>query len=125
MAHIEAQETNGSVVTFVRGRQYRPTWKRTPNALERTKTAAKKKRVCLLSSFAAKMLENWNVPQPCFGEACTHAHFTRDEVSKMVSAGDLRWVGTGENVAAWREARELRTVISAGMPVVQWVPVGS
>lgn len=113
------------MVTFVRGRQYRPTWKRATDALARIKTTAKKKRICLLSAHSAKMLENWNVSQPCFGEACTHAHFTRDEVGKMVAEGDLRWVGQGENVAAWREARELRTVISAGMPVVQWVPVGS
>ena len=113
------------MVTFVRGRQYRPTWKK-PNLINLARGQAKqRRRICLLSQHAAKMLENWGVSQPCFGEACTHAHFTRDEITKMVAEGDLRWVGIGENVAAWREARELRTVISAGMPVVQWVPVGS
>lgn len=91
MAHIEAQQTNGSVTTFVRGRVYRPTWKKPTQTLsDRTRAAAKqRRRVCLLSAYQAKQLENWNQSQPCYGEGCRHAHFTRDE--SRCSYHDVTW----------------------------------
>src|ERR1700724_52538 len=127
MARVEAVQTNGCVTTHVRGREYRftPTHKPTKNLLQRMKVATKRRRICVLSHHGAQQLENWNQNQPCFGPGCHHAHYTRDEVDAMVTAGDLRWVGGGENVAAWREPRELAARKSGGVMTMQWVPVGS
>lgn len=123
MAHVEAIETNGSVVTRVRGREYRytPNHKPTRNLMQRMKVATRRRRICVLSHHGAQQLENWNQNQPCFGPGCHHAHYTRDEVEKMVSAGDLRWVGAGENVAAWREPRFLAIRQSGPVTTIQWV----
>lgn len=123
MAHVEIRQTNSSVVTFVRGRVYRNDPKPTTHTLHnRTQVkAVRRRRICVLSHFAGKQLENWYVSQPCHGPKCHHSHHTREEVEKMVRDGELRWVGQGENVAAWRRPRYLAVRQSGPVTCVQLV----
>lgn len=122
MAHIEVVQTGARVSTHVRGRVYRNDFKLKHTLVTRTSLQAKqRRRICVLSHVAALGLENWQISQPCFGPTCYHSHFTRDEVGEMVAAGDLRWVGNGQNVAAYRAPRFLAIRKSGPVACVQLV----
>lgn len=122
MAHIEVVQTGARVSTHVRGRVYRNDFKPKHTLATRTSLKAKqRRRICVLSHHAALGLENWNISQPCFGPTCYHTHFTRDEVEQMVCAGDLRWVGNGQNVAAYQAPRFLAIRQSGPVTCVQLV----
>ena len=118
MAHLETIQTGFRVVTHVRGRVYRDqAGRKKPEQTlaSRIRTHAKqRRRVCLLSAFAAEQLEQWGANHPCYGSLCNHAHHTRARIVMLVKSGDLRWVGAGENVAAWIDHREWKGVPSGG-----------
>ena len=126
MAHIESVSTGNHVITFVRGRIYRDqgSQKKKPEQTlqSRIRHAAKqRRRVCLLSTEAAYALEQFHVSQACFGATCQHAHHTRSRIVALVKSGDLRWVGAGENVAAWVDGRIWKGAPSQGYQVMQLV----
>jgi hypothetical protein len=125
IAHIESVSTGFHVITHVRGRVYRDQGrpKKPEQTLQsRIKHAAKKRRrICLLSSRAAEALEQFHVSQPCFGNGCQHAHHTRARIALLIKSGDLRWVGNGENVAAWVDGRTWKGVPSQGYQTMQLV----
>lgn len=126
MAHIETVSTGFHVITHVKGRVYRDQGsmrKRPEQSLNaRIRHAAKqRRRVCLLSTEAAYALEQFHVSQPCSGDGCNHAHHTRDRINALVKSGDLRWVGAGENVAAWVDGRVWKGVPSEGYQTMQLV----
>ncbi len=70
-----------------------------------------RRRVCVLSRHAMRMLETWGASQPCYGPRCDHGHLSRDVVDELVREGILRYVGTGRMVAGYTYGREWR-----GMP---------
>ena len=105
MAQIQVTQTGDRIETRIRGRvfRYAPV---APRSKER-------RRVCVLSAHAARMLECWGEEQPCHGPKCTHGHQSRDEVNKLVREGILRLVPNSEgNVASYSYAREWRGVLS-------------
>lgn len=69
--------------------------------MRRMNKPKKRRHVCVLNWTAAEQLEGYGVSQPCFGPACQHAHHTRARIEMLVKAGELRWIGLGQNVAAW------------------------
>lgn len=104
MAHIEHVQTGFRVVTHVKGRVYRHESgrRKVRTVAQRLQPGVKKRRhVCVLNWTAAEQLEGYGVSQPCFGPACQHAHHTRARIEMLVKAGELRWIGLGQNVAAW------------------------
>jgi len=122
MATIETTQTGDRIETHVRGRVFRfaPKAKCQPQ-----RSAVKeKRRICVLSVHAARQLA-WGYSQPCYGATCTHGHWTRDAVEKMVADGQMEWVaGSGKNVAAWVSSRTWQPAPSAGMTVMQLVVGG-
>ena len=111
MAHIERVQTGLRIETRIRGRVFRFA----PKA-KRVHVQAKSKerrRVCVLSAYAGRMLEHWETEQACFGPKCTHTHQTRLEVDRMVAEGILRYVpGSERNVAAYSFGRTWKGVPS-------------
>jgi hypothetical protein len=106
MAHIEQVHTGFKVVTHVRGRVYRDQGSERVRPSQTLKDrikplAVKRRTVCVLSAQSAAQLQEFNINQPCHGPECTHAHHTRNRIRRLIESGDLRWVGNGENVAAW------------------------
>lgn len=127
MAHLETVTIGLRVITYVRGRQYRQDIQQQakPRTVATRIVAKPKRTVCLLDADAAYALEHFNHAQPCYGEKCTHQHHLRSTIAALVKAGDLRWVGAGQNVAAWRDARELVVCRSGNMAAVQLKEVGA
>src|SRR5581483_12383901 len=124
MATIETTQTGGRVVTYVRGRAFRfaPKAKR----VMRRSVVKEQRRICVLSASSHRRLL-WGYQQPCYGDACTHAHWTRDAVEQMVADGQMEWVeGSGKNVAAWARSRTWKPVRSGGHagPTVLQLVVG-
>jgi hypothetical protein len=117
LAHQTTTETSGRIVTLTRGREFRFA-KKTKGQKISTK---ERRRVCVLDATAGRQLEHWNKSQPCYGPGCQHTHQTREEVMKMVRAGTLKWIGKGNNVAAYTEGREWRPKMSEGFEVLQLV----
>jgi hypothetical protein len=119
LAHIETVQTGFRVVTHVRGRVYRnqPGRKIGPEQTLKAKikpNAVQRRRVCLLSAHDALLLESDGVSQPCHGPACRHGHHTRAKIESLVARGELRWIGEGQNVAAWPESKRWKGVPSGG-----------
>jgi hypothetical protein len=79
----------------------------------------KQEKVCVLSRFAGRQLEHWDIQQPCHGRKCRHKHMRLDEVTKLVAQGVLRWIGPNMTIAAYTEHREWRRASSAGYTVMQ------
>lgn len=107
MAQIQVTQTGDRIETRIRGRvfRYAPV---APRSKER-------RRVCVLSAHAARMLECWGEEQPCHGPKCTHGHQSRDEVSKLVRDGILTFVAGSEgNVARYTYGRTWKGVPSGG-----------
>ena len=124
MAHIEQVSTGFHVITHVRGRVYRDKGRPSVEQSLRSRirpNAKQRRRICLLSTEAANALEQFFVSQPCHGDKCTHAHHTRSRIVALVKQGDLRWVGAGENVAAWVDGRTWKGVPSQGYQTMQLV----
>ena len=106
LAHLEQTTTGFKVITHVRGRVYRKDRGHFTKPSQSLKArvslgAVKRRTVCVLSALAADQLESWGINQPCHGPTCTHAHHTRARIRMFIESGELRWVGNGENVAAW------------------------
>ena len=101
MAHLETIRTGFRVETRVRGRVYRSGGDVGRRRVRVERKTVQRRLVCLLSSKAAWLLEEFSISQPCHGPECNHAHHTRAKIQALVQAGELRWVGKGQNVAAW------------------------
>ncbi|MGA8730299.1 MAG: hypothetical protein WB608_16210 [Terracidiphilus sp.] len=120
MAHLETVQTGFTVVTHVRGREYRnrPGEPKHPQNLLRRMNKTKQRRiVCVLSARGAEQLEAWGINQPCHGPLCSHGHHTRARITMLIESGELRWVGKGENVAAWVADLNWKGVPSGGTSV--------
>lgn len=118
MASLVTAENNGHTSTRVQGRVFRKFAKKTPGQKINSKES---RRVCVLTTRGGRELEHWSIDQPCYGPGCHHTHQTREEVEKMVRSGMLRWVGKGNNVAAYTEGKEWRPKASDGFTVLQLV----
>lgn len=118
MAHITTIQTNGRTDTRVEGRLFRKFARKSPG---QRVSAREARRVCVLNRQAGRELEHWGQNQPCFGPKCQHRHHTRDAVLKLIKQGIMKWVGAGENVAAYTDGKEWRPAPSAGYTVLQLV----
>jgi hypothetical protein len=110
IAHIEQVQTGSRIETHIRGRVFRFGRRRLGGAAARV-ASKERRRVCVLSRHAMRMLESWGVSQPCYGPRCDHGHLSRDVVDELVREGILRYIGTGRMVAGYTYGREWR-----GMP---------
>ena len=123
MAHIEIVVTGPKVETHIRGRVFRYAPKRKKQDMQ--PASRERRRVCVLDRHTGRLLEHWQHAQPCFGPRCTHRHYTRDEVAKLVRDGILRYVpGSNRNVAAFSFGRTWKGVPSGskmGPKVMQLV----
>lgn len=77
--------------------------------------------MCVLNATSAEQLESFGINQPCHGDGCNHAHHTRARIQALIKTGELRWIGKGENVATWKDARSWKGVKSMGYQVMQLV----
>ena len=106
MAEIQRIQMGDRVATHVRGRAFR-------YAPQAGKHKSKdRRRICVLSAHASRMLEHWGEYQHCSGAKCTHTHQSREAVAKLVRDGVMRWIGRERNVAGYTYGREWKGVPS-------------
>ena len=111
IAHIEQIQTGSRIETHIRGRVFRFGRRRLGGAAARV-ASKERRRVCVLSRHAMRMLESWGVSQPCYGPRCDHGHLSRDVVDGLVREGILRYIGTGRMVAGYTYGRTWKGVQS-------------
>lgn len=115
--------SSGSVrVTITNGRAQRFEQKFRPFPTRVPVKQKRNARVCLLSAKAAKAFEHWGITHPC--RAGGHPHFSRMQIEEMIETGEVRYIDSVENVAAWKQARHLAIRRSGPVACVQLVDVG-